>query len=168
MALQTQKLYPDGSLAVAGYGNFAGVPISGPTQLWQNVKTGANPPTGDMIYTLADNVATDLRVRQVGELPEWVYEGTRIVVSMRIQTFNTGDVPGLQLELWTDYPSDLARQLAGAPFNVDTGFAQVVWSFPFVLAVTASKLELQKVRVRPITLKNSGAPPPSPYEEPGD
>ncbi len=131
--------------------------------MWDLINNGVSTPEdGKHMVALAPDVDEDFGFDTDG-LPNTSNIHT-ITIQFRYLGLRVGDFPAINFQLWTDYPTTLARMIAEQEINTNTGGALQNGQVTFT-GLTVSNDEARSIRCVPITLGNADFPVPDPYIE---
>lgn len=133
-------------------------------QMWDRINnTVENPDDTDHITALALDVDEDFGFDTTA-MPERTSDIHTIIVQFRFLGLEIDNTPGIIFELWTDFPTVLARKIAELEVDIDTANVLTDGQITFTgLGVTTD--EAKSIRCIPLTVGDPFGPPPDPFEE---
>jgi hypothetical protein len=137
-----------------------------PPDMWQLIDNGVSTPVDlQRILSLADLVDEDFGFNTI-TLPAAMGNIHTLTIQFRYYGFPLDSSPKLIFEVWTDYPTTLARKIGESDLlDINTGGLFVNGQFTLD-SLTVSRDEVLALRVVPISRATGAAGgPPEPYIE---
>ena len=136
------------------------IPSNGLNQnMWARIdNTVEDPDDGEDIFTLAIDTDEDFGFN-TDAMPEATSNIHTIIVQFRFLGLEVDNRPGIVFQIWTDYPTVLARKIAEFEVNIDTASTLENGQITFTgLSVTTA--EAKSIRCIPITVGDPTGPGP--------
>ena len=127
------------------------------------------PQDAEYCLTMADDAWFDCWFDWTG-LPEFTSLVRRLMISYRYFGIQIGSYPDVNLFIYTDYPSSLARLIHTELLDFDTGGAYQNKTYDiYGLDITRDELLNLRLRYESVASPGGGGGKlPKPYEEPND
>ncbi len=133
-------------------------------QMWDLINnTVETPDDTEDITALATDVDEDFGF-DTSAYPDRTASVHTITIQFRYSGLAIDAIPGLLFQLWTDFPTVLARKISEFECNINTAAVIKDGQITFTgLSVTDD--EAKAIRCVPITVGGPSGPPPEPFIE---